>query len=75
MSERPGPDLDRVREALRGHDERHGDDPATAPGAPDESATPQPGGAPEEGASPESPARRDEPEDSGDEPENVAGAG
>ena len=55
MSERPGPDLDRVREALRGHDERQADDePAPEPEAPDQGA---------------------EPEETGDEPENIAGAG
>jgi hypothetical protein len=34
MSERPGPDLDQVRDALRRHDERHAEDderPAAAP--------------------------------------------
>jgi hypothetical protein len=55
MSERPGPDLDRVRQALRGHDERQPDhDPAPEADAPEERA---------------------EPEETGDEPENVAGAG
>ena len=55
MSERPGPDLDRVREALRGRDEREPrDEPGSEPEAPDQGA---------------------EPEDTGDEPENVAGAG
>ena len=42
MSERPGPDIDRVREALRGHDERQPDGgPTREPDPPEEGTEPE----------------------------------
>jgi hypothetical protein len=51
MPERPRPDMDRTREALRRHDERTGDDPAEdapeeEPAAAEEDEEEEPGRAP-----------------------------
>ena len=59
MSERPEPDLDHVREAMREHDERAENEPPVRGDEPEE-----PAGRDEEPAGrDEEPAGRDDPED------------